>query len=192
MASAKYTLQGKTVLITGAARGIGADAARRAAGHGARVAVVGLEPEELQSVAKDCGPQALWFEADVTDPASLEAAVQGTVDQTGGIDVVVANAGIAAGGPMRYMPEETFRSVIEVNLIGVWRTLRLTLPHVIERRGYMLPVASMAAILPQFPGFIPYSASKTGIEAIAKCLRVEVAHLGVDVGVAYFGWIDTD
>src|SRR5439155_23757860 len=52
--------------------------------------------------------------------------------------------------------------------------------------------ASMAAILHQFPGFIPYSASKTGVEAIAKCLRVEVAHLGVDVGVAYFGWIDTD
>jgi NAD(P)-dependent dehydrogenase (short-subunit alcohol dehydrogenase family) len=93
---------------------------------------------------------------------------------------------------MRYMEEESFRSVIEVNLIGVWRTLRLTLPHVIERRGYLMPVASMAAILPQFPGFIPYSTSKAGVEALAKCLRVEVAHLGVDVGIAYFGWIDTD
>ena len=162
------------------------------AGRGARVSLVGLEPEELERVARDCGPDALWFEADVTDDAALEAAVNGTVEQTGGIDVVVANAGIAAGGPMRYMEEDTFRSVIEVNLIGVWRTLRLTLPHVIERRGYMLPVASMAAILPQFPGFIPYSTSKAGVEAMAKCLRVEVAHLGVDVGVAYFGWIDTD
>jgi NAD(P)-dependent dehydrogenase (short-subunit alcohol dehydrogenase family) len=93
---------------------------------------------------------------------------------------------------MRYMEEESFRSVIEVNLIGVWRTLRLTLPHVIERRGYLMPVASMAAILPQFPGFVPYSTSKAGVEAMAKCVRVEVAHLGVDVGVAYFGWIDTD
>jgi NAD(P)-dependent dehydrogenase (short-subunit alcohol dehydrogenase family) len=192
MAAATYSLQGKTVLITGAARGIGADAARRAAGRGARVALVGLEPEELQKVARDCGPQALWFEADVTDPGALEAAVTATADQTGGIDVVVANAGIAAGGPMRYMPEETFRSVIEVNLIGVWRTLRLTLPHVIERRGYLLPVASLAAIVPQFPGFVPYSASKAGVEAMAKSVRVEVAHLGVDVGVAYFGWIDTD
>jgi NAD(P)-dependent dehydrogenase (short-subunit alcohol dehydrogenase family) len=192
MAGANYSLQGKTVLITGAARGIGADAARRVAGRGARVALVGLEPEELGKVARDCGPQALWFEADVTDASALESAINQTVDETGGIDVVVANAGIAAGGPMRYMPEESFRSVIEVNLIGVWRTLRLTLPHVIERRGYLMPVASMAAIVPQFPGFIPYSTSKAGVEAMSKCLRVEVAHLGVDVGVAYFGWIDTD
>ncbi|HEY0632890.1 MAG TPA: SDR family oxidoreductase [Thermoleophilaceae bacterium] len=192
MAGANYSLQGKTVLITGAARGIGADAARRLAGRGARVALVGLEPEELGKVARDCGPQALWFEADVTDASALESAINQTVDETGGIDVVVANAGIAAGGPMRYMPEESFRSVIEVNLIGVWRTLRLTLPHVIERRGYLMPVASMAAIVPQFPGFIPYSTSKAGVEAMSKCLRVEVAHLGVDVGVAYFGWIDTD
>jgi NAD(P)-dependent dehydrogenase (short-subunit alcohol dehydrogenase family) len=189
---ATYSLQGKTALITGAARGIGADAARRMAQRGARVSLVGLEPHELQAVAADCGPQALWFEADVTDAAALESAVSSTVDQTGGIDVVVANAGIAAGGPMRYMPEESFRVVIEVNLIGVWRTLRLTLPHVIERRGYLLPVASMAAIVPQFPGFVPYSASKAGVEAMAKGIRVETAHLGVDVGVAYFGWIDTD
>jgi NAD(P)-dependent dehydrogenase (short-subunit alcohol dehydrogenase family) len=192
MASSTYSLQGKTVLITGAARGIGADAARRAAGRGARVSLVGLEPEELQLVARDCGPESLWFEADVTDAESLERAVSGTAEQAGGIDVVVANAGIAAGGPMRFMDEDTFRSVIEVNLIGVWRTLRLTLPHVLERRGYLMPVASMAAILPQFPGFIPYSSSKAAVEAMAKCLRVEVAHLGVDVGIAYFGWIDTD
>jgi NAD(P)-dependent dehydrogenase (short-subunit alcohol dehydrogenase family) len=192
VAGQNYSLEGKTVLITGAARGIGADAARRVAGRGARVSLVGLEPDELERVARDCGSGALWYEADVTDRASLEAAVNGTVRQTGGIDVVVANAGIAAGGPMRYMEEDSFRSVIEVNVIGAWRTLRLTLPHVLERRGYMLTVASMAAILPQFPGFAPYSTSKAGIEALSKCLRVEIAHLGVDVGIAYFGWIDTD
>jgi NAD(P)-dependent dehydrogenase (short-subunit alcohol dehydrogenase family) len=192
MPGATYPLDGKTVLITGAARGIGADAARRIAAKGARVSLVGLEPEELQKVARECGQDALWFEADVTDPASLESAISSTAKRAGGIDVVVANAGIAAGGPMRYMPEESFRRVIEVNLIGVWRTLRLCLPHVIDSRGYMMPVASMAAILPQFPGFTPYSASKAGVEAMARCMRVEVAHLGVDVGIAYFGWIDTD
>jgi NAD(P)-dependent dehydrogenase (short-subunit alcohol dehydrogenase family) len=192
VAGSTYSLEGKTVLITGAARGIGADAARRIAGRGARVSLVGLEPDELERVARDCGPDALWHEADVTDNAALEAAVNGTVEKTGGIDVVVANAGIAAGGPMRYMEEDSFRSVIEVNVIGVWRTIRLTLPHVLERRGYILTIASMAAILPQFPGFAPYSTSKAGVEALSKCLRVEVAHLGVDVGVAYFGWIDTD
>lgn len=192
MAGAAYSLQGKTVLITGAARGIGADAARRIAARGARVSLVGLEPDELGRVAKECGPDALWFDVDVTDPVALSAAIEATAQRAGGIDVVVANAGIGAGGPMRYMPEEAFRRVIEVNLIGVWRTLRLSLPHVIESRGYLMPIASMAAILPQFPGFAPYSASKAGLEALAKCLRVEVAHLGVDVGIAYFGWIDTD
>jgi short-subunit dehydrogenase len=63
---------------------------------------------------------------------------------------------------------------------------------VIDSRGYLMPVASIAAILPQFPGFVPYSTSKAGVEAMARCVRVEVAHLGVDVGIAYFGWIDTD
>lgn len=192
MVGAAYSLQGKTVLITGAARGIGADAAKRAAARGARLSLVGLEPDELGVVARDCGPDTLWFEADVTDPEALAAAVSGTAQRTGGIDVVVANAGIAAGGPMRYMEEDTFRTVIEVNLIGVWRTIRLCLPHIIDSRGYILPVASLAAIVPQFPGFAPYSTSKAGVEAMAKCLRVEVAHLGVDVGIAYFGWIDTD
>jgi NAD(P)-dependent dehydrogenase (short-subunit alcohol dehydrogenase family) len=192
MAGATYSLQGKTVLITGAARGIGADAAKRIAARGARLSLVGLEPDELSVVARDCGPDTLWFEADVTDADALAAAVSTTAQRTGGIDVVVANAGIGAGGPMRYMDEETFRQVIEVNLFGVWRTIRLCLPHVIDSRGYILPIASMAAIVPQFPGFVPYSTSKAGVEAMAKGLRVEVAHLGVDVGIAYFGWIDTD
>jgi NAD(P)-dependent dehydrogenase (short-subunit alcohol dehydrogenase family) len=192
MARATYPLEGKTVLITGAARGIGADAARRAAKRGARVSLVGLEPEELQRVAADCGEGTLWFEADVTDRDALDRAVSTTAGRTGGIDVVVANAGIAAGGPARYMPDETFARVIEVNLVGAWRTITACLPHLIESRGYVLPVASLAAVIPQFPGFAPYSASKAGIEAAAKALRIEVAHLGVDVGVAYFGWIDTD
>ena len=146
MAGATYSLQGKTVLITGAARGIGADAARRVAARGARVSLVGLEPEELERVARDCGNGALHFEADVTDPASLQAAVDATVSEAGGIDVVVANAGIAGGGPMTHMDEATFGRVIDVNVVGTWRTLRMCLPHVIERRGYLLPIASLAAI----------------------------------------------
>ncbi len=192
MAGSTYSLEGKTVLVTGAARGIGADAAKRIAARGARLSLVGLEPDELSVVARDCGPDTLWFEADVTDPGALERAISTTAERSGGIDVVIANAGIAAGGPMRYMDEQTFRQVMEVNVFGVWRTIRLCLPHVIDSRGYILPIASMAAIVPQFPGFVPYSTSKAAVEAMAKAVRVEVAHLGVDVGIAYFGWIDTD
>jgi NAD(P)-dependent dehydrogenase (short-subunit alcohol dehydrogenase family) len=187
-----YALQGKTVLITGAARGIGAAAARQVASLGARAVCVGLEPDELASVAESCGGGALWFEVDVTDLAALERVVAETVEQTGGIDVVVANAGIGSGGSMLRMPPEAFERVIQVNLLGAYKTMKACLPHVMDRRGYILAVASLAAITPSFPGFAPYAASKAGIEATALSLRAEVKHLGVDVGVAYFGWIDTD
>jgi NAD(P)-dependent dehydrogenase (short-subunit alcohol dehydrogenase family) len=190
--AARYSLQGKTVLITGAARGIGAEAARQLAERGARVSCVGLEPEELEKVARACGGGALWFEADVTDRAAVDRAVAATVDATGGIDVAIANAGIGAAGPLRQMPPEQFERVIDVNLLGVYRTIHACLPHVLERRGYILPVASLAAIAPAFPGFAPYAATKAGIEALGRTLGVEVKHLGVDVGVAYFGWIATE
>jgi NAD(P)-dependent dehydrogenase (short-subunit alcohol dehydrogenase family) len=191
MPSSTYPLNGKVVLITGAARGIGAAAARALAARGARLALVGLEPEELERVAAECGPEAAWFEADVTDAAALEAAVEATVERLGGIDVVIANAGIGTGGSVRMIDPEVFERVIEVNLLGSWRTVRAALPHVIARRGYVLQIASSAAIAHP-PFMAAYSASKAGVEAFADSLRTEVAPLGVGVGVAYFGWIDTE
>ena len=186
------SLQGKTVLITGAARGIGAEAARQLARKRARVVCVGLEPYELEKVANECGNGALWFEADVTDRAALERAVAGAVEATGGIDVVVANAGIGAGGAVATMPADAFERVLDVNLIGAYRTVHACLPHVIDRRGYVLLIASVAALTPFMPGFAPYATAKAGLEAFGTSLRPEVRHLGVDVGVAYFSWIGTD
>ena len=191
MPSTTRPVSGQVVFITGAARGIGAAAAKQLAAQGAKVALVGLEPEELAKVAAECGPEAAWFEADVTDTAAIEAAVQGAVERFGGIDVVIANAGIATGGPVRSMDPAAWERVVEVNLLGSWRTVRAALPHVIARRGYVLQVASVAAMV-HGPFMSAYAASKAGIEAFADALRTEVAHLGVDVGVAYFFWIDTD
>ena len=186
-----WSLQGRTVLITGAARGIGAESARRVAARGANVALVGLEPEELERVATQCGSNAAWFEADVTDTEALERAVAGAVERFGGLDVVMANAGIAPAGMVRSMDPAAFERTIEINLLGAWRTVRAALPHVIERRGYVLVVASVAAVA-HAPGLAAYAASKAGVEAFSDSLRTEVAHLGVDVGVGYFHWIDTD
>jgi NAD(P)-dependent dehydrogenase (short-subunit alcohol dehydrogenase family) len=191
MARARGGLEGKTALITGAARGIGAESARRLAAAGANVSLVGLEPEELARAAGRCEPQAAWFEADVRDWEALERAVAGTVERFGGIDVVIANAGIGSGGTIRAIEPEAFERVIEVNLLGTWRTLRACLPHVIERRGYVLIVASLAA-LAQMPLMGAYSASKAGVEALGTTLRAETSHLGVDVGVGYFSWIETE
>jgi NAD(P)-dependent dehydrogenase (short-subunit alcohol dehydrogenase family) len=187
---AEWDLNGRAVLVTGAARGIGAESARRLAARGARVALVGLEPAELERVAGEC-PGAVFFEADVTDRDALTAAVDGTVEALGGIDAVVANAGIGTVGFARSMDPATFERVLEVNLVGVWRTVRACLPHVIERRGYVLNVASLAAVA-HTAGMSHYAAAKAGVEAFSNALRIELRPLGVDVGVAYFGWIDTD
>ena len=185
-------LGGQRVLITGAARGIGAASARKLAAQGHRLALVDLQADAVQETARACGPDALAIEADITDPAALDAAVAQAIERFGGIDVVVANAGIATMGPFATMDPAVYDRVIDVNLMGVVRTVRACLPHVLERRGYVLMVASVAAINPAFPYGSNYAAAKAGVEAFGTGLRLELAHHGVDVGVAYFSWIGSD
>ena len=191
MAPPRRPVSGQTILIRGAARGIGAEAARQLARRGARVALVGLEPEALAEVARECGPQAMWMETDVTDTGALERAVDAVHERLGGIDAVVANAGIGTGGLVHLMDPDVFERTLEINLLGTWRTVRAALPDLLDRRGYALVVASVAAIL-HAPSMAAYSASKAGVEAFADSLRAEIRHRGVGVGVAYFSWIDTD
>jgi NAD(P)-dependent dehydrogenase (short-subunit alcohol dehydrogenase family) len=180
------------VFITGAARGIGAESARRLAARGAKVVLVGLEPDALEAVARSCGPDALAVEADVTDRAALDAAVEQAVDRFGGIDVVVANAGIAAAGSFRDTDADRFERVIEINLLGVVRTVKACLPQLLERRGYVLNIASLAAIQTGFPFSANYATAKAGVEAFSNSIRLELRHHGVDVGVGYFSWIASD
>lgn len=186
-----HNVSGKVVLITGAARGIGAETARMLAARGARLSLVGLEPERLAALAAELGDGHLWFECDVTDQAALERAVAGTARTLGGIDIVVANAGIASNGTVAVAPVDALVRTIEVNLIGVVRTVSATLAHVISSRGYYLLVSSAAALAP-LPGISTYAAAKSGVEAFGNALRLELAHRGVGVGVAYPAWIDTD
>jgi NAD(P)-dependent dehydrogenase (short-subunit alcohol dehydrogenase family) len=183
-------MQGKTVLITGAARGIGAETARRLAARGARLSLVGLEPDLLEQVVAECG-EAACFETDVTERDALDAAIEGTLERFGGIDVVMANAGIAGIGTLRGMDPAGWERIIEVNLLGVYRTIHACLPHVIDRRGYVLGTASLAAAV-HTPGMSAYAATKAAVEAMCDSLRGEIKHLGVDVGVAYYTWIDTE
>jgi NAD(P)-dependent dehydrogenase (short-subunit alcohol dehydrogenase family) len=192
--SETYDVDGKVAFITGAARGIGFEAARRLHAKGASVALVGLEPEELEARVAELGgdgARAAAFHADVTDPEQLQSAVDGTIARFGGIDVCIANAGVANVGTIETMAVADFERVIEVNLLGVWRTVRATLPHVIARKGYILPISSMSAVV-HLPLMGPYTMAKAGVEAFADALRMEVAHTGTKVGVAYFSFIDTD
>lgn len=187
----RYTVAGRTVVVTGAARGIGEGVARRLHEHGANVALVGLEPDRLEAIAADLGDRVVVHHADVTDAGALESAVAATVRAFGGIDVAVANAGIATVGTLADCDAEDVERTIEVNLLGVWRTNRAVLAHVIKRRGYVLNVASLAAVghMPLMGG---YAASKAGVEALTNVLRAELRPRGVAVGCAYFGFIDTD
>ncbi|MCW2984363.1 MAG: hypothetical protein JWR63_1933 [Conexibacter sp.] len=190
-----YEVRGKVAFITGAARGIGFEAARRLYARGAMVALVGLEPEELDARAAELngpsGDRAAAFHADVTDPEQLAAAVDGAVARFGGIDVVIANAGVSNVGTIAGMAVEDFERVVEVNLLGVWRTVRATVAQVTERQGYVLLISSMSAVV-HLPMMGPYTMAKSGVEAFGDALRMELAHTGTKVGVAYFGFIDTD
>jgi NAD(P)-dependent dehydrogenase (short-subunit alcohol dehydrogenase family) len=184
-------ISGQVAVVTGAARGIGALLARRLATAGATVALVGLEPGELARVCAACGRNASWHEADVTDDSALAAVASDIRDRHGRVDIVVANAGIAIGSPFVHTPAAAFSRVIEVNLLGSVATARAFLPALLDSRGYLLQIASLAAMTPS-PMMTAYCTSKAGVEAFAHSLRAEVAHRGVGVGVAYLTWTDTD
>jgi NAD(P)-dependent dehydrogenase (short-subunit alcohol dehydrogenase family) len=181
---------GNVVVITGAARGLGAELARQLSRRGARIALLGLEPTVLAEVSAGC-PGSAWWEVDVTDGDALAKIAEEVAGQLGPADVVIANAGIATGGPLLFADATSYDRVIEVNLLGSIRTVRAFLPQIVETRGYVLQVASMAALVPG-PMMSAYCASKSGVEAFAHSLRGEVRHHGVEVGVAYLTWTDTD
>ena len=177
-------------VVTGAAQGIGHEAARRlAATH--RVALLDLDGEAVERNAAAIGADALWAQCDITDATGIDAAVEHVVAAAGGIDVVVSNAGVATFGALRHLDPGVLAAQVEVNLTGNWRFIHACLPHILARRGYVLGVASVAAIVPA-PGLGAYAASKAGLEMLLGVLRLELKHLGVDVGVAYFGWVDTE
>jgi NAD(P)-dependent dehydrogenase (short-subunit alcohol dehydrogenase family) len=197
MSGNQVPLKGRTAVVTGAARGIGAALAASLAGRGANVALVGLEPGELAQAAEQtraraaAGAQAEVWEADVTDRDRMGGVAREVQERFGRVDIVVANAGIAIGGPFSQSDPAAFDRVIEVNLLGSIATARAFLPALTESRGYLLQIASLAAMTPT-PLMAAYCTSKSAVEAFAHSLRSEVAPDGVGVGVAYLTWTDTD
>ncbi|MEV6754758.1 SDR family oxidoreductase [Streptomyces sp. NPDC051214] len=187
----KVSLEGQVAVVTGAARGVGELLARKLSARGAKIALVGLEPDELKQVAGRLHTEAEAWHADVTDHAAMARVAQEVKERFGKVDIVVANAGVANGGPFVESDPEAWRRVIEVNLIGSAVTGRAFLPVLMESRGYLLQIASLAAITPA-PMMTAYCASKSGVEAYAHCLRAEVGYKGVKVGVGYLSWTDTD
>jgi len=187
-----YDLNGKVALVTGGARGIGFETARQMHLRGASVAVLDLNADEAREAAERIGPRALGIAADVTDQGAMMNAVATVVEKFGGLDVAVANAGIAQSrlATMRGISGEEWERVFAAHLLGVWRTVRAALPQIVERRGQMVVVSSVYAFANGMNNS-PYAVAKAGVEQLGRALRVELAPHGASATVAYFGWVDT-
>jgi NAD(P)-dependent dehydrogenase (short-subunit alcohol dehydrogenase family) len=186
-----FDLTDKVVLITGAAQGIGLGAAKAMHARGASVALIDLDPDATERAAAAIGERTLGLAGDVTDAASLDAAALATVRHFGGIDVAIANAGISPpAATARAYDDGLWEKVIDVNLLGAWRTVRATLPHVIERQGQIVLISSIYAFT-NGTFVSPYAASKAAIEQLGRALRVELGSHGVTSTTAYFGFVDT-
>jgi NAD(P)-dependent dehydrogenase (short-subunit alcohol dehydrogenase family) len=188
-----YEVRGKVALVTGAARGIGFETARALVSRGTSVAVIDLVAEAAEAAASQLhDTQAIGLAADVTDRGALQQAVAATVERFGGLDIVVANAGIASrAATFRAMASEGFERVIDVNLMGVVRTVEAALPEIIRRRGHAVVVASVYAF-GNGVGATSYAMSKAAVEQFGRALRVELVQHGASASVAYFGFIDTE
>jgi NAD(P)-dependent dehydrogenase (short-subunit alcohol dehydrogenase family) len=186
------SVNSQVVFITGGAHGIGAEVARRLHAKGAKLVLTDVDAAALAAISGELGgdERVLTVVADVRELAAMTSAAEQAVTKFGGIDAVVANAGIASYGSVLQVDPVAFQRVIDINLVGVFHTVRATLPAVIGRKGYVLIVSSLAAFAAA-PGMSPYDASKAGVEHLANALRLEVAGHGVTVGSAHMSWIDT-
>ena len=187
----EYSLNGKVALVTGAARGIGFETARIAHQRGASVTVIDLDEAAAAGAAERIGERTLALGADVTDADAMADAVERTVAEFGGLDVPVANAGVSPpAATMRVADPEAFERTIEIDLLGVWRTVRPALEQVTERRGHVVVVSSVYAWV-NGAASAPYAISKAGVEAMGRALQSELAPHGAGATIAHFGFIDT-
>jgi NAD(P)-dependent dehydrogenase (short-subunit alcohol dehydrogenase family) len=190
MARAVPSMAGQVVLLTGAGSGIGAAAARELKARGALPILVDIDRHMIEPLAQTLGDDTLCVVADVTDMAACEAAVQATLGRHGRIDVVWANAGVAAFGQLAHIDPVAWKRVIDVNVMGVFNTVRAALPHVVAQRGFIAVTASSSSFAHP-PALSAYAASKAAAEAMCNAWRIELAAHHVGVGAIHAAWVRT-
>ena len=188
-------LDGRVAIVTGASRGLGRAMAVALAEAGADVALAARTRPDLEETARlvaATGRRALAVVTDVTAYAQVEALVERTVAELGGLHVVVNNSGIARVAPLAQMSPEDFRDVLEVNLVGAFNGCRAAASHLIaQRSGKIVNISSMLAQV-GLPGYSVYSASKSGIMGFTRALAVEWARHSIQVNAIAPGWFVTD
>ena len=184
------SFKGQVVLITGAASGIGAATALEVLAQGGVPVLVDCDAEPLAAMAARCGGAVLHLVADVTDLPAMEQVAAQTLARHGRMDVVFANAGVAAFGPVALVDPQAWKRCVEVNVFGVFNTVRAALPALMQARGYVLINASVSSFAHP-PVVSAYAASKSAVEAMGNSWRIELASHGVDVGVVYAGTVRT-
>ena len=184
----RMELPGKVALVTGGARGIGAVTVAKLVSEGASVAVVDRDfPADAASSGK-----ILLLTGDVTDPDAMADCVAATVSTFGGLDIVIANAGITPPpATIRTIDRAVFDSVMAVNFGGVLNIVRAAADEIVASGGHILLVSSCAAFTPGMGGSA-YMVSKAAVEQLGRALRIELAAVGASAGLAYFGVVDTD
>lgn len=191
MSSRGLDVDGRVALVTGGGAGIGAATARALAARGARVAAVDRDLEAARATVATLAVPGLALEADVTDRAGMAAVCERIRIELGGIDLVVANAGITPPpATLRQVDLADFDRVIDVNLTGVLNTVRPAIEDLIDRRGAVAVIASCAAFCPPLGGSA-YMVSKAGVEVLGRALRLELAAHDVTVSTVLFGIVET-
>jgi 3-oxoacyl-[acyl-carrier protein] reductase len=192
-----FDLTGRVAIITGAASGIGAATARVFATAGADVAMAWYpgdphDVEPVRAAVEAAGRRALVCEVDVTDTEQVDALVERCVRELGGVDIAVANAGIARTVPLEQLDDAAWYATVDVDLTGVWRVFRAVLPHM-RRAGYgrLIATSSVAGTVSAWPLHPQYAAAKAGIVGLVQNLAVDYGPDGVTANAVAPGVIET-
>ena len=185
-------LEGKIVLITGSAGGIGAAAARRMAAEGARLLLSDADERRAGELAQELGGGAQALGHDVTSEEQWQAVLDHALAAHGRIDVLLNNAGVFLAAPMTETSLADFRRVMDVNVVGVFLGMRTVAPSMVERHaGSVINVSSVAGVIGP-PMLTAYAASKWAVRGMSKVAAKELAQFGVRVNSLHPGQIDTD
>jgi len=183
--------ENKVVVVTGGAQGIGFSCAQAFIKGGASVVVADVDPEMGRQAEAELGARARFVETDVRDFGAMQAMADVAVETFGGIDVLVNNAARALGGFVDEIDEERWQTVIDTNLTGVWRGMRVCIPRMRERGGGAIVNMSSVQGLRGFKGWPAYAAAKGAINALTVQTAVDLAPAGIRVNAVAPGTIMT-